>query len=109
MKSKSILVFDTPTRCYDCPLYTSIDDADEYGFCDDRNILKQKEAQEKIRFDKKPKWCPLRHPLKEVSSDFYIYDRKYLLDNLDREIDLLKGAKAFKEFMKAREDRGEIE
>lgn len=102
---KSILIFDTPTRCYDCPLYTSIDEG-EYGFCDDRNILKQKEAQEKIRFDEKPKWCLLSHPLKLVSSDFYIYDRKYLLDNLDREIDLLKGAKAFKEFMKAREDNG---
>lgn len=57
---KSILIFDTPTRCYDCPLYTSIGDADEYGFCDDRNILNQEEAQEKIRFDEKPKWCPLR-------------------------------------------------
>ena len=61
---KSILIIDTPTRCYDCPIFTSIDDEDgfdnEYGFCDDRNILKQKEAQEKIRFDRKPKWCPLR-------------------------------------------------
>ena len=62
---KSILIFDTPTRCYDCPLYTSIDDADEYGFCDDRNILGQEEAQEKIRFDEKPTWCPLR-PLPEI-------------------------------------------
>ena len=62
--SKSILVIDTPTRCYDCPLYTSIGDedgcADEYGFCDDRNILNQKEAQDKIRFDEKPTWCPLK-------------------------------------------------
>ena len=62
-KQKSILVIDTPNDCYDCPLYTSIGyedgSADEYGFCDDRNILKQEEAQEKIRFDEKPKWCPL--------------------------------------------------
>ena len=61
---KSILIFNTPTRCYDCPLYTSIGyedgSTDEYGFCDDRNILKQKEAQEKIRFDEKPTWCPLK-------------------------------------------------
>ena len=103
---KSILIIDTPTRCYDCPLYTSIGDeddlADEYGFCDDRNILKQKEAQEKIRFDAKPEWCPLRHPLKEVSSDFYIYDTRYLFDHLDREIELLKGAK---DFVKAREEK----
>lgn len=104
-EGKSILIFDTPTRCFDCPLYTSIDDADEYGFCDDRNILKQKEAQEKIRFDKKPKWCPLRHPLKEVNNNFYIYDRQYLFDHLNEEIAILKGTKAFEEFMKAREDK----
>ena len=65
---KSILIIDTPTRCFDCPLYTSIGyedgSADEYGFCDDRNILHQEEAQEKIRFDEKPTWCPLR-PLPE--------------------------------------------
>ena len=101
---KSILIFDTPTRCYDCPLYTSIDEG-EYGFCDDRNILKQKEAQEKIRFDKKPYWCPLRHPLKEVDSDFYIYDRKFLFDHLEKEFAILKDIKAFKEFMKAREGK----
>lgn len=98
---KSILIIETPTRCYDCPLFTSIDDSDEYGFCDDRNILKQEEAQEKIRFNQKPKWCPLRHPLKEVSSDFYIYDTRYLFDHLDREIELMKGTK---DFVKAREE-----
>lgn len=70
---KSILIFDTPTRCYDCPLYTSIDDADEYGFCDDRNILKQKEAQEKIRFDRKPTWCPLKDLPQKVEMDMNEY------------------------------------
>ena len=72
---KSILIIDTPTRCYDCPLYTSIADevglASEYGFCDDRNILKQKEAQEKIRFDEKPKWCPLRPLPHKLQADWY--------------------------------------
>ena len=72
---KSILIFDTPTRCYDCPLYTSIDEG-EYGFCDDRNILNQKEAQEKIRFNKKPEWCPIkdlprRMPMRD-ESEFYL-------------------------------------
>lgn len=42
---------------------------------------------------------PLEHPLKYASNDFYIYDTKYLMENLDREINLLKGTKAFKEFM----------
>ena len=69
---KSILIIDTPTRCFDCPLYTSIgyeDDCTEYGFCDDRNILKQKEAQEKIRFDEKPTWCPLRQMPDKAAED----------------------------------------
>lgn len=68
---KTVLVIDMPTRCYDCPLYTPIDDfADEYGFCDDRNILKQKEAQEKIRFDEKPIWCPLRPLPQKTYAEF---------------------------------------
>lgn len=79
---QSILIFDTPTRCYDCPLFTSIgfdDDNDycEYGFCDDRNILKQKEAQEKIRFDEKPKWCPLR-PLPNRKEDLHYPCNEYV-------------------------------
>lgn len=67
---KSILIFDAPTRCYDCPLYTSIDEG-EYGFCDDRNILNQKEAQEKIRFNKKPGWCPLKSLPQKKNTDFH--------------------------------------
>ena len=78
---KSILIFDTPTRCYDCPLYTSIADevglASEYGFCDDRNILKLKEAQEKIRFNQKPKWCPLK-PLPNRKEDLHYPCNEYL-------------------------------
>lgn len=57
---KSILIIDTPTRCFDCPLFTDDEDDCHYGFCDNRNILKQKEAQEKVRFNEKPTWCPLR-------------------------------------------------
>lgn len=73
---KSILIFDTPTRCYDCPLYTPID---EYGFCDDRNILGQEEAQEMIRFDEKPTWCPLRPlPQKLDANDWHrMFSGKY--------------------------------
>lgn len=50
--------------------------------------------------------CPLKHPLKSVDNDFYIYDRRYLFDNLDREIKLLMSAKRFEEYMKA---KGETE
>ena len=67
---KSILIIDTPTRCYDCPLFTDDEDDCHYGFCDNRNILKQKEAQEKVRFNEKPTWCPLRPlPKEEESAD----------------------------------------
>ena len=58
---KSILIIDTPTRCFDCPLFTDDEDDCHYGFCDNRNILKQKEAQEKVRFNEKPTWCPLKN------------------------------------------------
>ena len=51
-----------------------------------------------------PAWCPLSHPLKSVDSDFYIYDKKYLFDHLEREIELLQSAKKFKEYMKARKE-----
>ena len=58
---KAILVIDMPTKCWDCPLFTYDSDFySEYGFCDDRNKLKLKEGGEKIRFDEKPTWCPLR-------------------------------------------------
>ena len=95
MENKSILVIDTPTNCYECPLIY-------WGNIGGWNCKPTRALLDDA--NKKPEWCPLRHPLKEVSSDFYIYDRKYLFDNLDREIDLLKGAKAFEEFMKAREE-----
>ena len=80
---KSILIFDTPTRCYDCPLYTSLGYEDDHGFCDDRNILKQKEAQEKIRFDKKPSWCPLR-PLPEKDEEPEEEMKDFIYKDYDR-------------------------
>lgn len=94
MKNKSILVIDTPKDCGHCLLS---------DFIDGDSCLCRK-ADRKSKSNEKPNWCPLRHSLKDVSSEFYIYDRQYLFDNLDREIDLLKGAKAFEEFMKAREE-----
>ena len=85
-KQKSILVIDTPTNCKECRLNSHT----EYDF--DVCWVTQGKGE-----------CPLRHPLKEVSSDFYIYDRQYLFDHLNEEIAILKGTKAFEEFMKARE------
>jgi len=70
---KSILIIDTPTRCFDCPLFTDDEDDCHYGFCDNRNILKQKEAQEKVRFNEKPTWCPLK-PLPEPKDIGYPND-----------------------------------
>ena len=89
-KQKSILVIDTPNDCYECPCYDH-----EGGIC---------QASHNWKTDRE-NGCPLSHPLKRVSNDFYIYDRKYLFDHLEREIDLLKGTKAFEEFMKAREEK----
>lgn len=94
MERKSILVIETPKVCYVCP-------------CSDEGCYLCQISRRQLEDDfqeRRPSWCPLRHPLKEVSNDFYIYDRKFLFDHLNEEIAILKGTKAFKEFMKAREE-----
>ena len=101
---KAVLVIDMPSRCFGCKLHRVIYGENENEFmvfcCPLRRPVND--------LDKRPSWCPLSHPLKSVSNDFYIYDRKYLFAHLDREIGLLKGTKAFEEFMKAREDESSI-
>lgn len=92
---KKIAIIDEPKSCASCPLL-------DMGYALDMCKLSKRQVttMESISI---PKWCELRHPLKEVSNDFYIYDRKYLFAHLDQEIDLLKGTKAFEELMKAKE------
>jgi len=89
-KQKSILVIDTPEDCLACPCFSVIGS--------EHCSVTMKEVGLHI-----PMWCPLKHPLKEVSNNFYIYDTEYLFKNLDREIDLLKSAERFKEYMRNRE------
>lgn len=91
-----IALIEEPKSCASCPFL-------DMGYALDMCRLSKRQVTtaESVNI---PAWCELRHPLKEVSNDFYIYDRKYLFDHLDREIGLLKGAKAFEEFMKAREE-----
>jgi len=80
---KAILMFDMPYDCEECPLYDEVLMRCHYL----RN--------ERYGVDSRLPECPLIHPLKYVSNDFYIYDTKYLMQNLDREIKLLKGVKDF--------------
>ena len=56
-QSKSILVFDMPTTCTDCPCYDYI-----HGVC--ANTHKDCE----LRIQEKPSWCPLKQmpPKKEI-------------------------------------------
>ena len=84
-----------PDCCNNCPCYDGMEDR---SCC---NVL-----GEDMRFASYGRLgnCPLIHPLKEVSNDFYIYDTEYLFKNLDREIDLLKSAERFKEYMRNREE-----
>ena len=90
MTDKVIFIFDRPKECCECPCF------DESDYC---KAMDEPAPSEGIRND-----CPLRHPLKEVSNDFYIYDTEYLFKNLDREIDLLKSTERFKEYMRNREE-----
>lgn len=92
---KAILVIDMPTECIECEFCRVFaDDKPTETHC----TLTAQRNEDGVNTISK--WCPLRHPLKEVNNDFYIYDRKYLFDNLEREIDLLKKAKRFEEYMK---------
>lgn len=79
---KAILVIDMPTVCVECPLCSD-------GHCDVLGV-----DLEDV-FNQKHERCPLSHPLKRVSNDFYIYDTRYLFDHLDRERELMRSAKDF--------------
>lgn len=52
---KSILIIDTPKNCPDCQLMAD-------GWC--YGIPSREEVQGKIKYLKRPSWCPLR-PLPE--------------------------------------------
>ena len=87
---KAVLVIDMPTNCSKCKL-SYLQGIGE-SICN------------AVDWDDRPSWCPLNHPMKYASNEFYIYDTQYLMKNLDREIELLKGTKAFKEIMEKRNE-----
>lgn len=98
--NKSILVIDTPACCGECRFARFFD----HDFESIDMVCTAIKQGNFTSFDKKPRWCPLRTPLKAVDKDYYIYRTDYLFENLDREIELLKSAKRFKEHMKSREE-----
>ena len=95
---KAVLVIDKPESCTSCLLGIY----NKKWFC----LKTNKDIDIADRYHT-PSWCPLSHPLKSVSSDFYIYDRKFLFDHLDREIELLQSTKRFEEYMKARKQNAD--
>ena len=102
MTDKVILVIDKPNACWECMLCGR---GVKERFCIARIYQQGNTNDCDIKdVNKVESWCPLKHPLKEVSNDFYIYDTEYLFKNLDREIDLLKSAERFKEYMRNREE-----
>ena len=90
---KVIAILNKPKSCSTCP-FNHV----EISYEECRLSKRQLSDAESLQI---PIWCELRHPLKWVSKDFYIYDRKYLIDHLDREIELLQSTKRFEEYMKA--------
>ena len=97
---KAIFVVDEmPTECIECPFHRIYAD----GFLNE-TYCSLMAKRNKDGVNTRAEWCPLMHPLKYVSNDFYIYDRKYLMGNLEREIDLLKETKAFEENMEKRNE-----
>lgn len=85
---KAILVIDMPNDCVYCPCWRV--GSDEFPHSDCTAMQRPLTDEEEMN---RPSWCPLKHPLKYASSDFYIYDTQYLLKNLDREYELLKSLK----------------
>lgn len=91
---KAVLVIDMPHMCNECPMCSA-----DTGFLGDitRSECRIANRDNLVYLDgmEVPEWCPLIHSLKYVSKDFYIYDTKYLMENLDREYELLKGVKQY--------------
>ena len=94
--SKSILIIDTPNCCKECQFCFEDEDID--------GITKTYCALRQVRIicdiDKEiDKCCRLKkfnvNSLKVVNKDFHIYERNFLLKNLDREFEILKRLKEF--------------
>ena len=71
MTENTILIMDGPKTCLDCPV-CSLDQINGDYICG-----KTEKCIEEY-FNKKPNWCLLKHPLKEVSDYLYINVFRYL-------------------------------
>lgn len=64
--SKSVLVIDTPTNCYDCPFGTGYCSDLEYeGLCEladclDYDVILMTEEHYDYESESRPDWCPLK-------------------------------------------------
>lgn len=79
---KSILVIDTPKDCRECPCFY------DWLHCQAKDGLN-------VVGDERPNGCPLKpvHSLKSGGQNYIIYERQFLYDNLDREIEMMKKGK----------------
>lgn len=80
---KAILVIDMPNSCVDCKF--------EYGgYC----LVNEKKLETQTQ-SIRDKGCPLKpvHSLKSGGKDYIIYERQFLYNNLDREIETMKKGK----------------
>ena len=79
---KSILVIDTPKNCPDCQLMAD-------GWC--YGIPSREEVQGKIKYLKRPSWCPLR-PLPQKIYAVYRGDYEYgVTDGWNACLDVITG------------------
>ena len=97
---KALLLIDMPDSCGDCPFRIRWNP-------DDIKCMANGEVFEEtfnsLMYVRKNK-CPLKpmndKALKISNKDFIIYQRDYLMANLDREISLWKSAKEYEELEK---------
>ena len=89
---KAILVIEMPKSCNKCELKTH-----RFGFTTNKMKVGCKFKGDILTdvLSDRPNWCPLKpvHSLKSGGKDYIIYERQFLYDNLDREIEMMKKGK----------------
>lgn len=86
--SKSMLLIEEPKNCVECRLRCW--GIGGWSCIGTKRLLEGPIAE-------REEWCPLKpvHALKSAGKDYVIYERQYLYDNLEREMELIKKARDY--------------
>lgn len=88
--SKSILVIDTPEKCYVCPCGSMIEN--KFGYADCECEAEEREIAEKEFMSGKPDWCPLKSLPQKMVEENRWFSEDYAKGRNDCIDEILKGA-----------------